>query len=93
MSKISGTSRSIAKEVIQGKWGNNEERRRRLTEAGYDYNHIQDVVNEMYINGEVDANGNIIERDMFGNVVEVENLKEVEIDMTGYDGLKIILVV
>lgn len=37
----------IAYEVIQGKWGNGEERRKKLTNAGYDYNTIQSRVNEI----------------------------------------------
>ena len=35
----------IAQEVINGKWGNGEDRKNRLTQAGYDYNTIQDIVN------------------------------------------------
>lgn len=37
----------IAAEVIDGKWGNGEERKRRLTEAGYDYSIVQAAVNKM----------------------------------------------
>lgn len=37
----------IAMEVIEGKWGNGEERRKRLESAGYDYQAVQDIVNEM----------------------------------------------
>ena len=37
----------VAKEVIAGKWGNGEERRRKLTAAGYDYNAVQRKVNEL----------------------------------------------
>ncbi len=37
----------LAKEVIDGKWGNNPERKKALTEAGYDYNAVQKRVNEM----------------------------------------------
>ena len=37
----------LAIEVLEGKWGNDEERYRRLTEAGYDYDAVQDRVNEM----------------------------------------------
>ena len=37
----------IAKEVIQGKWGNGEERKKKLTVAGYDYSVIQKKVNEI----------------------------------------------
>ncbi|WP_295219177.1 N-acetylmuramoyl-L-alanine amidase [Ruminococcus sp.] len=37
----------IAREVIQGKWGNGAERRNRLTNAGYDYNSVQKRVNAL----------------------------------------------
>lgn len=37
----------LAKEVIDGKWGDGEERKKKLEEAGYDYNAVQDRVNEM----------------------------------------------
>lgn len=37
----------IAREVIQGKWGNGTERKNRLTSAGYDYSAVQKLVNEM----------------------------------------------
>ena len=38
---------TVAKEVIDGKWGNGTERKKRLTEAGYDYRTVQDKVNEL----------------------------------------------
>lgn len=37
----------IAKEVIQGKWGSGNDRRQRLSNAGYDYKEVQKLVNEM----------------------------------------------
>lgn len=37
----------IAREVIVGKWGNGEERKNKLTQAGYDYNVVQNKVNEL----------------------------------------------
>lgn len=37
----------IAKEVIQGKWGNGQERKNRLAQAGYDYSEVQSKVNEL----------------------------------------------
>lgn len=37
----------IAKEVISGKWGNGEERKKKLTAAGYDYKAVQNKVNEL----------------------------------------------
>lgn len=40
------SNEEIANEVIRGNWGNGAERKRRLTEAGYDYNAIQKIVNK-----------------------------------------------
>ena len=37
----------IAKEVIEGKWGNGDERKKKLTAAGYDYSAVQKRVNEL----------------------------------------------
>lgn len=37
----------IAKEVIAGLWGNGEDRKKRLQEAGYSYATIQDEVNDI----------------------------------------------
>lgn len=39
----------VAKEVIDGKWGKGQERRSRLTEAGYDYVLVQNEVNRMML--------------------------------------------
>ena len=44
------TLEEIAKEVIQGKWGNGVERKEALTKAGYDYDSVQDKVNELLYN-------------------------------------------
>lgn len=35
----------VAHEVIKGRWGNGDERKRRLEEAGYNYREVQDRVN------------------------------------------------
>lgn len=35
----------IAQEVIAGKWGNGNERKKKLEKAGYNYNKVQDKVN------------------------------------------------
>lgn len=47
---VSGTIKSletVAVEVIQGKWGNGNERKKRLTAAGYDYTSVQKIVNSI----------------------------------------------
>ena len=40
------SNEEIADEVIAGKWGNGQDRKNRLTNAGYDYNAIQKIVNQ-----------------------------------------------
>ena len=37
----------IAKEVLEGKWGNGADRQNRLTAAGYNYSQVQAKVNEL----------------------------------------------
>ena len=37
----------LAKEVIAGKWGNGEARRKKLTAVGYNYSAVQNRVNEL----------------------------------------------
>ena len=38
---------TVAKEVLAGKWGNGEDRKKRLQAAGYDYGVVQAKVNEL----------------------------------------------
>jgi surface antigen len=45
--KTDKTVAQIAKEVIEGKWGNGAERKRRLIQAGYNYTEVQNKVNEL----------------------------------------------
>ena len=39
------TNEQLADEVIAGQWGNGDDRKNRLTQAGYDYQAVQDIVN------------------------------------------------
>ncbi len=41
------TIEDVAKEVLDGKWGNGAERKKKLTEAGYNYTEVQAVVNKL----------------------------------------------
>lgn len=43
---VKKTVDELVEEVLDGKWGNGEDRANRLTAAGYDYNAVQDAVNE-----------------------------------------------
>lgn len=50
------TDKEVAQEVLDGKWGNGKERKDRLTKAGYDYDTVQSIVNQM-----VASNGTVYE--------------------------------
>ena len=41
------SNETIAREVLQGMWGNGTDRKERLTKAGYDYTAIQKIVNSI----------------------------------------------
>ena len=40
------SNEELATEVIRGDWGNGQDRKNRLTAAGYDYGAIQNIVNQ-----------------------------------------------
>lgn len=40
------SNEDLATEVIRGDWGNGQDRKNRLTAAGYDYNAVQNIVNQ-----------------------------------------------
>lgn len=40
------SNEELANEVIAGQWGNGEDRKNRLTQAGYDYYAVQSIVNQ-----------------------------------------------
>ena len=46
-----GLLKNVAKEVIDGKWGNGMERIEKLEEAGYDSAKVQNIVNTMIMEG------------------------------------------
>ena len=40
------SNEDLATEVIRGDWGNGQDRKNRLTAAGYDYSAVQSIVNQ-----------------------------------------------
>lgn len=43
------TVEEVAREVLRGNWGNGQDRKNRLTAAGYDYNAVQREVNRLIV--------------------------------------------
>ena len=83
------TNQEIAREVIQGKWGNGEERKRRLTNEGYSYKDVQSIVNVLM--KDPNAVKEIKSQEYKFKVTGTEIL-EVEIDLTKYKGIELIFV-
>lgn len=48
---VKKSNEEIAREVIAGKWGNGNARKSKLTKAGYDYEAIRKLVNQMMNKG------------------------------------------
>lgn len=61
------TITQLAREVLNGKWGNGAERKRRLTEAGYDYEAVQKEVNRLYNSTKTKSNEEIAKEVIRGN--------------------------
>ena len=61
------TVEELANQVIIGLWGCGEERKKRLTDAGYDYSAVQDKVNEiLYGDDDIDEIANEVIRGLWG---------------------------
>lgn len=75
----------LAKEVIAGGWGNGEDRKRRLTDAGYNYNEVQNKVNEMLTGKKqtksVDEVAQEVIKGLWGNGADRKN----RLTSAGYD--------
>ncbi|MBE6718053.1 MAG: 1,4-beta-N-acetylmuramidase [Ruminococcaceae bacterium] len=54
------SAEEIAREVIQGKWGNGTDRKNKLTDAGYDYDTIQSAVDNILTKKTVSSENNTI---------------------------------
>ena len=78
----------IAKEVIDGKWGNGDARRISLQNAGYDYDAIQYLVNKIVSGESVDVSTTPDP----ANPNSTARLLNVEVDLTKYDGVTLIIV-
>lgn len=75
----------IAKEVINGVWGNGEDRKKRLTQAGYNYNEVQSKVNALLrtnnnssSNKSIDEVARLVIQGKYGNQPERQKRLEAE---------------
>ena len=77
------TNQQIAAEELMGKWGNGEERKKRLREAGYDYSKIQSIVNAL-----VSGDGQVEEQQPVFTITGNDTLK-IEVDLTIYNSIEL----
>ena len=82
------TNEQIAAEVLTGAWGNGEERKRRLTEAGYDYNAVQRIVNQLVYSGNIPTSGAPDPAKP-----EEPEMLEVDFDSLKYKGIQINIII
>lgn len=78
------TEEEIAREVIEGKWGVDDDRIVRLTNAGYNASSVQRIVNKMLKEAMVTDEPAVAE--------EPKQILEVTIDLKKYGALVINLV-
>ena len=62
----------IAKEVMRGEWGIGEERKNRINKAGYNYNTVQAMVNEMVRTGKTIKEVTLDAEDVCGYIIKVK---------------------
>ena len=67
-----------------GKWGNGEERKRKLREAGYNYESVQSIVNALVA-------GNVVEAQDEASGFEITGTEtmKIEVDLTKYKGIEL----
>lgn len=71
----------IVEEILAGEWGNGEQRKNRLIASGYDYDEVQDAVNDEIITICAKA----VIRGLYGNGVE----RTIRLKKAGYDPEKV----
>lgn len=78
------TNQQVAAEILMGKWGNGEERKKRLREAGYNYDAVQSIVNSLVAGTAYPVE---VQTEEF-KITGTETMK-VEIDITKYNCLEL----
>ena len=75
------TVTQLAKEVTEGKWSNGDERKQKLTEAGYSYSAVQKKVNELCEKMKIDEVAKEVIQGKWGNGDE----RQQKLADAGYD--------
>lgn len=79
------TNEEIAKEVMQGKWGNGEDRKKRLIAEGYDYNAVQSIVNDLAAHKPVLKSNEEIAKEVMAGKWGNGNDRKARLEAAGYN--------
>ena len=80
------TITQVAREVLNGKWGNGAARKQKLTEAGYDYEIVQKEVNRLYNSSKVALKSNeAIAKEVIQGKWGVGATRKQKLTEAGYD--------
>lgn len=77
------TAHTVAREVIAGRYGNGEERKKKLEAEGYDYNIIQATVN-LILNGDILKDNLEIAREVIKGVWGTGDERRIKLTQAGY---------
>ena len=91
------SNQEIAKEIFQGRWGENLERKRRLIEAGYDYDKVMSIVNAIAEELPMDeilklADAYDIEHGIDSIEIHGTETMEITVDLNKYNSIKLTFV-
>lgn len=91
------SNQEIAKEIFQGRWGENLERKRRLIEAGYDYDKVMSIVNAIAAELPMDeilklADAYDIEHGISPVEIHGTETMEITVDLNKYNSIKLTFV-
>ena len=74
----------IAKEILEGKWGNGADRKQKLADAGYNYEDVQGIVNALLSDTQFEP---VQEIPKF--VITGTEIMEVDVNLNKYKGIKL----
>lgn len=74
----------IAKEVLEGKWGNGADRKQRITEAGYNYEDVQGIVNALLTDTQYEEPKEEVDLEILGT-----EYMDIEVNLNQYKGIKL----
>lgn len=77
------TNHTVAREVISGRYGNGEERKKKLESEGYDYNIVQATVN-LILNGDILKDNQEIAREVIKGMWGNGDEREIKLTQAGY---------